>query len=75
MDDITPKQAYTIINEASNILDIYYEKHPQAFQDISIYINTNLRQTYEGLGNDKYIINYLDAIVSELLNLEIARFS
>lgn len=68
-DEITREMAYMMMDEASALLDEYYAKHPNAYQNIDTYIDEDPWQQYKGFGEDKYVVSYLEGIDSELKNI------
>ncbi len=68
-DEITKETAYKMIDEASTLLDRYYEKYPKAYENMDAYINEDPWQQYKGFGKDKYIVSYLEAVEGELCNI------
>lgn len=68
-DEITREMAYVMMDEASALLDEYYAKHPNAYQNMDAYIDEDPWQQYKGFGEDKYVVSYLEGIDSELKNI------
>lgn len=68
-DEITRERAYVMMDEASALLDEYYAKHPNAYQNMDAYIDEDPWQQYKGFGEDKYVVSYLEGIDSELKNI------
>lgn len=68
-DEITREMAYAMMDEASALLDEYYAKHPNAYENIDVYIDEDPWQQYKGFGEDKYVVSYLEGIDSELKNI------
>lgn len=68
--EITREMALRIIDEASTLLDGYYKKHPNAYDNMDVYINEDPWQNYKGFGEDKYIVSYLEGIEAELINIQ-----
>lgn len=64
--EITREMALKMMDEVSTLLDEYYEKHPNAYDNMDVYINEDPWQQYKGFGTDKYIVSYLEAIDNEL---------
>lgn len=58
-----------MMDEASALLDEYYAKHPNAYQNMDAYIDEDPWQQYKGFGEDKYVVSYLEGIDSELKNI------
>lgn len=69
--EITKGMAYMMMDEASALLEGYYEKYPRANENLHAYINEDPWQAYEGFGNDKYIVSYLESIHDELSNIAV----
>lgn len=67
--DITRETAHNMLNEASRLLNAYYQKYPNACADMDAYINNDPWQLYRGFGDDKYMVSYLEAIENELINI------
>lgn len=63
---ITKKMAYSMIDEAVRLLEEYYAKYPNAYDNMDSYINDDVWQQYKGFGEDKYIVSYLEGIEGEL---------
>lgn len=68
-DEITREMAYMMMDEASVLLDEYYAKYPNAYENIDAYIDEDPWQQYKGFGEDKYVVSYLEGIDSELKNI------
>lgn len=68
-DEITREMAYVMMDEASALLDEYYAKHPNAYENMDAYIDEDPWQQYKGFGEDKYVVSYLEGIDSELKNI------
>lgn len=69
LSNISKEQAMNMMELVSNQIDEFYEKHPHPFEGLSAYVDDNPWQNYEGFGEDKYIVSYLEAIDYELTNL------
>ena len=67
--EITREQAIDMMETAGDLIIQYYDKYPCSFDGISVYTDDNPWQNYEGYGEDKYIVSYLEAIDYELTNL------
>ena len=67
--EITREMALKMIEEASTLLDKYYDKYPNAYNDMDVYINEDPWQQYKGFEKDKFIVSYLESIDAELTNL------
>lgn len=67
--EITREMALKMMEEASTLLEGYYEKHPNAYDNMDAYINEDPWQNYKGFGKDKYIVSYLEGIEAELINI------
>lgn len=68
-DEITREMAYVMMDEASMLLDGYYNKYPKAYENMDAYIDEDPWQQYKGFGEDKYVVSYLEGIDSELKNI------
>lgn len=68
-DEITREMAYVMMDEASMLLDGYYNKYPKAYENMDAYIDEDPWQQYKGFGEDKYVVSYLEGIDSELKNM------
>lgn len=64
--EITREMALKMMEEASTLLEKYYDKYPNAYDNMDVYINEDPWQQYKGFGIDKYIVSYLEAIDNEL---------
>ena len=53
----------------SKLLDGYYEKHQDAPQSFDAFINDDPWQNYRWLGDDAYVVSYLEAIEADLTNI------
>ena len=69
LSQISRNEAINMMEYSSELIDVYYDKHPYPFKDISPYTDDNPWQNYEGFGEDKYIVSYLETIDYELNNL------
>lgn len=67
--EITREMAHKMIKEASTLLDKYYDKYPNAYDNMDVYINDDPWQQYKGFRADKYIVSYLEGIEVELCNI------
>lgn len=67
--EITREMSLKMMDEASILLDGYYEKYPKAYDNMDVNINEDPWQQYKGFGDDKYIVSYLDGIETELTNI------
>lgn len=68
-DEITRSMAYKMMDEASMLLDGYYNKYPKAYENMDTYVDNDPWQQYKGFGKDKYVVSYLEGIDSELKNI------
>lgn len=66
--EITREMALKMMEEASTLLNGYYEKYLNAYDNMDVYINEDPWQQYKGFGNDKFIVSYLEGIDAELTN-------
>ena len=69
LESISRKEANDMMERVSNLIDELYDKHPHPFEGISSFTDDNPWQNYEGFGEDKYMMSYLEAIDYELTNL------
>lgn len=67
--DLTKQMAFSMISEAVMLLEEYYAKHPSAFVGMNNYVNDDVWQEYNGFGDDKFIVSYLEGIEGELTNI------
>lgn len=56
---------------ASNLLEALYIKHQSDQKPIETYINDDPWQNYRWLGDDAYVVSYLEAIEAELTNMQL----
>lgn len=68
--EITREIAFKMMEEVSILLDGYYEKYPNAYDNIDAYINEDPWQNHKGFEEDKYIVSYLEGIKAELINIQ-----
>lgn len=74
---LTEDSAYQMRNLATDLLENYYDKHPEAFSNIEFYhydpqsydIEESIWCTYKGFKRDMYIVSYLEKIDEELSEL------
>lgn len=66
---ITKPMAYAMIDEAIRQLERYYDKYPNAYSNMDIYMNDDVWQQYKGFDEDKYIVSYLEGIENEIGNI------
>lgn len=66
--EITREMALKMMDEASTLLEEYYEKHPKAYDNVDAYIDKDPWLQYKGFGKDKFIVSYLESIDVELVN-------
>ena len=65
--EVSKAEAHTIIEKASELLESYYDKYPDA--DNNIGTSSDIWYLFHGYGKDKYIVSYLQKIEDEVTNL------
>jgi hypothetical protein len=71
--EVSKEDAQAIINKASEMLEPYFEKYPDAESDNN-ESNNDIWCYYQGYGEDKYIVSYLQKIEEEVTNFLIGGF-
>ena len=66
--EVSRIEAQAIINKASEMLEPYFDKYPDVECNIC-ESDDDVWCYYQGYGDDKYIVSYLEKIESELSNL------
>lgn len=66
--DISHQAACEMRETASDMLDEYYNKYPDAYSSMSSD-NEDPWCGHAGFGEDKYIVSYLESVVDELGNI------
>ena len=77
ISSISQECGWTMRDKAKELLDYYYDKHPEAFNNVELYhydpdnydIEESLWCQYKGFKEDKYVVSYLEAIDEELSEL------
>ena len=66
---ITKDEAIAIMWHTRELLEHFYDMHPDAYKDIPAHNSDDPWQEYTGYGKDKYNVSYLEAIDSEMTSL------
>ena len=77
ISSISQECGWTMRDKAKELLDYYYDKHPEAFSNVELYhydpdnydIEESLWCQYKGFKEDMYVVSYLEAIDEELSEL------
>lgn len=71
--EVSRTEAQIIMNKASEMLEPYFEKYPEADNNITSS-DSDVWCYYKGYGKDKYIVSYIEKIEEEVTNLLIGGF-
>lgn len=74
---IKEKKAYQMRNIVKDLLEFYYDNHPEAFANVEFYhydprnydIEESIWCTYKGFKGDMYMVSFLEKIDEELTEL------
>lgn len=69
--EVSKAEAHTIVEKSSELLESYYDKYPDAENNIGI--SNDIWYLFQGYEKDKYIVSYLQKIEDEVTNLLIAK--
>lgn len=67
----TARQFHELKNKLTDVLDAYYQEHPDAYAHKPTAIDDDPWQSYRGYGKDCYTVSYLEAIDEELGRLKL----
>ena len=65
--EISKAEARNIVEKASELLESYYDKYPDA--DNNIGTSSDIWYLFHGYGKDKYIVSYLQKIEDEVTRI------
>ena len=71
---ISTDTAYAMRNLTEELLDVYYDRYPEAFRNVELYRydaeDYNMEESiwcqYKGFKEDKYVVSFLEKIDGEL---------
>ncbi len=70
----TRKDAYNMMDKASELLEELCQKHPDAYSNLDSQINNDPLQNFRGYGEDCYLASYYAYIEDEVTNLILANY-